>query len=207
MARGPMSVGTGGGGVVVTDPTFTAEGVAADAKAVGDALSTKAPNTIFAGSDAGLVPSSDKSTAKYLRADGSWTTVAEADNASKWSGKTLRLQHNTSDTWIPVISGANVDYILKTEIANSYVAAKGSNYIRFSNGFQLCWATVNGFSAYGAWVGYPMTFGSTPVVVVASNKDEKKGVYFARDVGASGFNIDKNEYGDGYGSYIAIGWA
>lgn len=39
-----------------------------------------------------------------------------ADDSTKWGGKTLRLDHNVSDTWIPVFSDANVDYILKNEI-------------------------------------------------------------------------------------------
>ena len=43
-------------------------------------------------------------------------------NATTWAGLTSRWNHNTSDTWIPVRSNNNIDYVLKTEIANSATA-------------------------------------------------------------------------------------
>lgn len=43
-------------------------------------------------------------------------TVASAGNATTWAGLSLRQNHNTSDTWIPVFSNNAVDYILKSEI-------------------------------------------------------------------------------------------
>lgn len=44
--------------------------------------------------------------------------AVSAENATKWNNKELRLNHNTTDTWIPVISGNYVDYVLKSEIGS-----------------------------------------------------------------------------------------
>ena len=61
-------------------------------------------------------------------------TVASAGNATTWAGLSLRQNHNTSDTWIPVFSNNAVDYILKSEIVPDW-----------SNGASK----ANSISAYG----------------------------------------------------------
>lgn len=43
--------------------------------------------------------------------------VKAVDFQGKWNGMIQRLSHNTSDTWIPVLSNGNIDYVLKNEIA------------------------------------------------------------------------------------------
>ena len=43
--------------------------------------------------------------------------VKAVDFQGKWNGMIRRLSHNTSDTWIPVFSNENMDYVLKNEIA------------------------------------------------------------------------------------------
>lgn len=43
--------------------------------------------------------------------------VKAVDFQGKWNGMIRRLSHNTSDTWIPVFSDENMDYVLKNEIA------------------------------------------------------------------------------------------
>lgn len=43
--------------------------------------------------------------------------VKAVDFQGKWNGMIRRLSHNTSDTWIPVFSEENMDYVLKNEIA------------------------------------------------------------------------------------------
>lgn len=45
--------------------------------------------------------------------------AVQAVNAAKWNGKTMRLNHNTTDTWIPVFSGDYVDYVLKSEVGGA----------------------------------------------------------------------------------------
>lgn len=59
-------------------------------------------------------------------------------------GYTFRLNHNTSDTKIPVFSNGFLDYILKSELANAttgggIVAAllEQNGYIKFANGLIL----------------------------------------------------------------------
>ncbi len=44
------------------------------------------------------------------------TDGGDAINSTKWAGLTLRQNHNTTDTWIPVFSNNYVDYVLKSEI-------------------------------------------------------------------------------------------
>ena len=43
--------------------------------------------------------------------------AVKALDSQRWGGKRLRLNHNTTDTWIPVFSGDSVDYVLKSEIS------------------------------------------------------------------------------------------
>ncbi len=70
-------------------------------------------------------------------------TAGTADNATKWNGVTMRNNHNTSDTWIPVYSNNAMDYVLKSEIANlNGVAARGDHYIRFTDGTRICWGNA-----------------------------------------------------------------
>ena len=59
---------------------------------------------------------------------------------------TFRLNHNTSDTWIPVFSSGAIDYVLKSEIGSAWtgggiVAANlnTNGYVKFANGLILQW--------------------------------------------------------------------
>ena len=45
--------------------------------------------------------------------------AVKALDSDRWGGRRLRLNHNTTDTWIPVFSGENVDYVLKSEIGGA----------------------------------------------------------------------------------------
>ena len=92
------------------DATLTLEGEAADAKAVGDALAEKL----------GLHDT--------------------ADDSAKWAGLNLRLEHNTSDTWIPVFCDDNVDYVLKSEIVPAKLGQSGNPDIPM----QFNWSGQNG---------------------------------------------------------------
>lgn len=40
-------------------------------------------------------------------------------SATKWNGRTLRLNNNTSDTYLLLLSGNNVDYITKDQLLSS----------------------------------------------------------------------------------------
>ena len=54
---------------------------------------------------------------------GSDTDGGDARNSVLWKGHGLRLNHNTTDTWIPVFSGNYVDYVLKSELGAGKIGA------------------------------------------------------------------------------------
>ena len=121
-----------------------------------------------------------------------------ADNSIKWDNLFLRRKHNTSDTWIPVFSDNNVDYVLKNEIANlNGVAASGSNYVRFTDGTQICWGILQ------STVTFPVAFATTSYGVSVSGTATIGIPSFPYVVKKTVTNMEiSNNNGD---SYIAIG--
>ena len=94
-----------------------------------------------------------------------------AGNAIKWSGQTLRQNHNTADTWIPVFTGDScIDYVLKGEIAGlNGVAASGSSYVRFTDGTQICKFTSSSPGPNSSnTVYFPASFVNATYGVIAS---------------------------------------
>ena len=78
-------------------------------------------------------------------------------------GYTYRLNHNTSDTKIPVYSNGFLDYILKSELANAttgggIVAAllEQNGYVKFANGLILQWGYYPGRK--DCIITFPITF-------------------------------------------------
>ena len=100
---------------------------------------------------------------------GSGSTPIYYSNGKLVAGNyTFRLNHNTSDTWIPVFSSGAIDYVLKSEIASAWtgggiVAANlnTNGYVKFANGLILQWGNTNRNSSGDSGftrITYPIAF-------------------------------------------------
>ena len=168
MAIGSMTTNST---VDVIDKTLTVSGAPADAAAVGKALDEKANKDVIL-DDEGNVIFYSKAVVDELLA-GKLGLHDTADNAVKWDGVFPRKEHNVSDTWIPVFSEGNMDYVLKSEIADlNGVAASGSDYTRFTDGMQICWGRVspaNSITSTEKYVSFPIPFAENAKVLTTMN--------------------------------------
>lgn len=98
-----------------------------------------------------------------------------ADNSTKWNNMELRLNHNTTDTRVAVFSEGHVDYVQEQEIADlNGVVASGSDYVRFSDGTQICTTqlSVQNIAQGGTYdadsVAFPVPFSDVPTISTGS---------------------------------------
>ena len=120
-----------------------------------------------------------------------------ADNSTKWGGKTLRLNHNTNDTWIPVFSDDQVDYVLKNEIVpdratNAEYIGNDNAYMRFhwnGQGGQPTWLFGSNDGA-NSYVWNPSNFN----VNYANGSGNVQGFWVTAQTGDPGAwsNLDTN---------------
>ena len=130
-----------------------------------------------------------------------------AANATKWANKTLRLNHNTTDTWIPVFSDDNVDYVYKSEIASAYASAASvandSGYVKFANGLQICYARLYGTSTYYTWT-FPRAFAAVPSIALITESATDITDIVPRITNFSATKVDLKR-ANSYARVIAIG--
>lgn len=207
MAIGSMTTNST---VDIIDKTLTIENVPADAKATGDALAEKVGKDVILDEDGNVIFYSKAAVDKLLA--GKLGLHDMADNAEKWSGYSIRQEHNTSDTWIPVFSDDNVDYVLKSEISDlNGIATSGSGYTRFTDGTQICWELgihVDGLpSETNKRVTFPVPFTVNPAILTTANANiDIDAIISIGWESTTGFSIGANSSeARGVTSWIAIG--
>ena len=128
------------------DATLTARNAPAEAKATGDALAAKADAETVNNALAAKADDADIRNALKEALAEKLGLHDTAEDSTKWAGRTLRLEHNTSDTWIPVFCEGFVDYVLKSEIIPGYapVAAKLGQSGNPDIPMQFNWSGQNG---------------------------------------------------------------
>lgn len=108
---------------------------------------------------------------------------------------TFRLNHNTSDTWIPVFSSGAIDYILKSEIATAWtgggiVAANlnTNGYVKFANGLILQWGNAGTASS----ITFPLAFTSVCYAVTLGQIYDGRSDHYGNiaSISRTGFNKD-----------------
>ena len=117
-----------------------------------------------------------------------------ADDSTKWAGLTLRQQHNTSDTWIPVFCEDSVDYVLKSEIVPAKLGQSGNPDIPM----QFNWSGQNGQPTW-LWGGND---GTNMYVYNPSNFS----VNYANNAGNGLIAASGNYARFGGGIQICFGW-
>lgn len=69
-------------------------------------------------------------------------------------------------TWIPVWINGQMKTVNKNVLSTSGVQSSGSNYIRFGDGTQICWYSINSDGSDYTW-SFPVAFSNTEYSVVA----------------------------------------
>lgn len=127
-------------------------------------------------------------------------------------GYTFRLNHNTSDTKIPVLSNGFLDYILKSELANAttgggIVAANlaQNGYVKFSNGLILQWGVVN---SYNVTVNFPVAYSTQIFFLTAFHSASGTSTLdiYASHVMLNGFYFDAAAPDNAYKSFERAYW-
>ena len=69
-------------------------------------------------------------------------------------------------TWVPVWINGQMKTVNKNVFSTSDVQSSGSNYIRFGDGTQICWYSINSDGSDYTW-SFPVAFSNTEYSVVA----------------------------------------
>ena len=69
-------------------------------------------------------------------------------------------------TWVPVWINGQMKPVNKNVFSTSDVQSSGSNYIRFGDGTQICWYSINSDGSDYTW-SFPVAFSNTEYSVVA----------------------------------------
>ena len=93
-------------------------------------------------------------------------------------GKNMGLYDISNKKWIIHTDASTGKIYIGGTLCTGFVTASGSNYVRFSDGTQICWErtseiTVNANSTVTQEISYPASFTSTPIIslTIAGNSN------------------------------------
>lgn len=149
-----------------TDPTLSIKNAPADAAAAGAELAKKANKDVIFDEDGNVIFYSKAAVDEMLAEKlGLHDT---ADNSAKWGDYERRFNKVTDSTLVLVETDRKyVDLRPADSIGLTSIVASGSNYVRFGNGTQICWAAftqLSGSFKKATWT-YPIAFATCPAVV------------------------------------------
>ena len=155
------------------DKTLTQEGFPSDAKAVGDALNEKLDKTggVVTGLVDFAVPGANNmmfvkstNTGDYDNFIRVMNTTYNADiGIGIGLGKYLGIFDFKNAHWIINGEADTKNIYIGGQFVAGVVDASGDNWIRFSEGTQICWTTDLVGSSNTVWI-FPVAFLATPAV-------------------------------------------
>lgn len=121
------------------------------------------------------------------------TNASNSSNSDKWAGLSWRHNHNTTDTWIPVVSDNAFDYILKHEISADKLPLTGGTISGALNFANYTWNRVGDDAYMGDHnIGGAICFiGANDITKVALCNKDNQGDYAY--FGYAGGNILTNK--------------
>lgn len=133
-----------------TDPTLSIENAPADAAATGAELAKKANKDVILDADGNVIFYSKDAVNELLA--GKLGLHDTADDSTRLGGYFLRLQEATGSSHVLVQTKKgetlNIDYRNVAEIAGlNGVSTSRKNYVRFTDGTQICWGYTNKITA------------------------------------------------------------
>lgn len=156
-----------------TDKTLSIENAPADAAATGEELAKKANKDVILDADGNVIFYSKVAVDKMLKEKlGLHDT---ADNSAKWGDYERRFNEVTDSTLVLVeTDGKYVDLCPADRIGLTAIVASGSDYVRFSDGTQICTTqlSVQNIAQGGTYgadsVAFPVPFSAVPTISTGS---------------------------------------
>ncbi len=127
-----------------------------------------------------------------------------AGNADTVDGVHMRWSHNTRDTWIPVLSDGNLDYILKSELVGQYNSASATKLQTARKIWGQSFDGTGDISGSLSGVGH-IQFSADQAYDIGSNSAASRYIYTYWLGAKSGQKLELGANNSGYGQGLCIG--